>query len=598
MSYKTTIMASVKKKNYAAPIPTEREKYGLIWGPEVSDLDIELLCYREGAPISPGKPHHFRQAVDLLWNQPASSKNFVWHPWAEEMLEAACVNKYLSVGGCASSGKTDFFAVWGLIEWLCAPHATQVLYTSTSLKDSRKRIWSTVEDYFQAVPGLPGKLVSSQGVIRFEADGLQSDKFGLTLVASDRKKERDAQNKFMGFKAPRLRLVADELPELADSILTTAFSNLARNEDFKMVGIGNPNSHYDPHGRFSEPYDGWTSVTELDYSWRTKYGRFIRFDAERSPNIMLGFVKYPFLAKQEDLNEAGRLGEKSVAYYRMVKGFWCPIGADDSIYSDAEIERGGGTSTPVWASEANKVRAAALDVAFTAGGDRCVLRFGTVGKTINGVRHVHFDEVLLISEDVTNKIDPRTHQICRQVRDECVKRNVPIRNFALDATAGGAPFADVLAVIWGPDFLRVNFSGRASDLPISSSDKAPSYERYHDRVSELWFAGKELLRTKQVSGLDDSTIREMVSRRYNTVKGAGKLLLRAESKVDMKDRVGFSPDLADAAFILIDLCRARLGFSSSERAKRPTTASGGKQVSSLKKALKGLDVAGRARRFF
>jgi len=569
--------------------------YGLIWGPEVGDLDIELLCYREGAPSSPGKAHHFRRAVDLLWNTPESSKNFVWHPWAEEMLEAICKNKYLSVGGCASSGKTDFFAVWGLIEWLCAPHATQVLYTSTSLKDSRKRIWSTVEDYFQAIPGLPGKMVSSQGVIRFEADGIQSDKFGLTLVASDRKKERDAQNKFMGFKAPRLRLVADELPELADSILTTAFSNLARNEDFKMVGIGNPNSHFDPHGRFSEPYDGWTSVTESDYTWRTKYGRFIRFDAERSPNITLGFVKYPFLAKKEDLVEAAQLGEKSVAYYRMVKGFWCPIGADDSIYSDVEIERGGGTSTPVWASDAGKVRVAALDVAFTAGGDRCVLRFGTVGKSITGSRHINFDEVLLISEDVTNKTDPRTQQICRQVRDECTKRGVSIRNFALDATAGGAPFADVLAVLWGPDFLRVNFSGRASDMPVSSSDQAPSYERYHDRVSELWFAGKALLRAKQISGLDASTVREMVSRKYDTVKGAGKLLLRAERKIDMKDRVGFSPDLADAAFILIDLCRSRLGFSSSERSAGRSVHNA--KQSSLKKALKRLDVAGRARRF-
>jgi hypothetical protein len=454
-----------------------------------------------------------------------------------------------------------------------------------------------VEDYFQAVPGLPGKLVSSQGVIRFESEGIQSDKFGLTLVASDRKKERDAQNKFMGFKAPRLRLIADELPELADSILTTAFSNLARNEDFKMVGIGNPNSHYDPHGRFSEPLDGWTSVSEIDYSWKTKYGHFIRFDAERSPNITLGFTKYPFLAKQSDLDEAAKLGDKSVAYYRMIKGFWCPLGAEDSIYSDTEIERGGGTSQPIWAPDAGKTRVAALDVAFTAGGDRCVLRFGTVGKTIGGARHLFLDEVLLIAEDATNKTDPRTHQICRQVRDECVKRGVTLRNFALDATGGGAPFADVLAVLWGPDFLRVNFSGRASDTPVSSSDRSPSYERYADRVSELWFAGKELLRAKQISGLDASTIREMTSRRYQTVKGAGKLLLRAESKVDMKDRVGFSPDLADAAFILVDLCRSRLGFSSVEKPATRNVSSRGRQVSSLKKALNRLDVAGRARRF-
>lgn len=586
-------MSSVKKKNLP-PKNKEREKYGLLWPEDSSDLDIELMCYREGAPTSPGKAHHFRKAVDLLWNQPNSNKNFIWHPWAEEMLDAVCANKYLAVGGCASSGKTDFFAVWGLIEWLCAPHATQVLYTSTSLKDSRKRIWSTVEDYFQAVPGLPGKLVSSLGEIRFCSDGIQSDKFGLTLVASDRKKEKNSQNKFMGFKAPRLRLVADELPELAESILTTAFSNLARNEDFKMVGIGNPNSHYDPHGRFSEPYDGWTSVTELDYSWKTKYGRFIRFDAERSPNISLGYVKYPFLAKQDDLNEAAKMGEKSVAYYRMVKGFWCPMGAEDSIYSETEIERGLATEKAVWSHDSKKVRVAALDVAFTSGGDRCVLKFATVGVDANNKKVIEFDETLLIREDVTNKVDPRTHQICRQVRDECQKRGVNVRNFAIDATTGGASFADVLAVLWAPDFLRVNFSGRASGMPVSSSDKTPSYEKYADRVSELWFAGKELLRSQQLRGLDVSTIQEMTSRKYNSTKGAGKLLLRAESKVGMKDRAGFSPDLADAAFILLDLCRSRLGFSSAERVSNGARSPGG--PSAMKRALSRLDVAGRAKR--
>lgn len=582
-------MARVNKKKPAA----EKEAYGLLWPAEASPLDIELLCYRDGAPDSPGQAHHFKAAVDLLWNHPNSNKQFIWHPWAEEMLEHACQQKYLSVGGCASSGKTDFFAVWGLIEWLCAPHATQVLYTSTSLKDSRKRIWSTVEDYFQAVPGLPGKLVSSQGVIRFEAAEVQSDKFGLTLVASDRKKERDAQNKFMGFKAPRLRLVADELPELADSILTTAYSNLARNEDFKMVGIGNPNSHFDPHGRFSEPENGWTSVTELDYSWKTKRGFFIRFDAEKSPNIREGYVKYPFLAKQEDLDEAAKLGEKSVAYYRMVKGFWCPAGSEESVYSDAEFEKYQASEKAQWGSGNDIVRTAALDVAFTAGGDRCVLRFGRVGKDTRGVKVLEFDEVITLNEDVTNKTEPRTQQICRQVIEACQARKVTPRNFGLDATAGGAPFADVLAVMWSPDILRVNFSGRASDWGVSSTDKTPAYERYYNRVTELWFSGKELLRAGQLRGLDDSTAREMVSRKYTTMKGAGKLLMQVEPKVDMKDRVGFSPDFADAAFILVELCRTRLGFTSAEKPASRSRAG----VSPLRKLFRKLDVTSRSGQF-
>jgi hypothetical protein len=33
-----------------------------------------------------------------------------------------------------------------------------VLVTSTTLKDSRKRIWGSIRDYWQAAPALPGKL--------------------------------------------------------------------------------------------------------------------------------------------------------------------------------------------------------------------------------------------------------------------------------------------------------------------------------------------------------------------------------------------------------------------------------------------------------
>ena len=38
-----------------------------------------------------------------------------------------------------------------------------------------------------------------------------------------------------------------------------------------------------------------------------------------------------------------------------------------------------------------------------------------------------------------------------------------------------------------------------------------------------------------------------------------------ESKVDYKSRIGRSPDIADAAFILVDLCRSRHGFMGGDR---------------------------------
>jgi hypothetical protein len=110
----------------------------------------------------------------------------------------------------------------------------------------------------------------------------------------------------------------------------------------------------------------------------------------------------------------------------------------------------------------------------------------------------------------------------------------------------------------------VSFAGAASERPASVSDPTKACNRYKNRVSELWWSGKELLRQNQLKGLDPETIKEMTARSYTThktTKNEEGLLFEVESKKDMKTRIGFSPDLGDAAFVLIEVARERMGFS-------------------------------------
>jgi len=98
-------------------------RYGREWPEGVDALNIELYCFRHGRTVEEGglgKAGHFRNIVNVLWH-PNSPKPWTWHPWAEQMLDGACRSNYLAVAGCASSGKTDFFAVWSIVNWLCAP---------------------------------------------------------------------------------------------------------------------------------------------------------------------------------------------------------------------------------------------------------------------------------------------------------------------------------------------------------------------------------------------------------------------------------------------------------------------------------------------
>ena len=87
------------------------------------------------------KEFYFWRVCDELWNNAdLPEKLMIKHPWAVQMIRAALNNKYLSIGGSASSGKSHTMAAWGIVNWLSQPKDTLVLMTSTTLREARKRI--------------------------------------------------------------------------------------------------------------------------------------------------------------------------------------------------------------------------------------------------------------------------------------------------------------------------------------------------------------------------------------------------------------------------------------------------------------------------
>ena len=536
-------------------------QYGRWWSKKIDQFNRELYSFRNPVSIDKGgepREWHFKRIVSALWPEDGP-KPFVWHPWAERMLEAACNNQYLAVAGCASSGKTDCFAIWAIVNFIVAPYDTMVLVTSTTLKDSRKRIWGSIRDYWQAAPPLPGKLVDSMGLIRFEdGTGGTSDKCGITLIAAEKKKEKEAVGKLIGFKNKRVIVIADEMPELSESILEASASNLSLNPEFQFIGIGNPASRFDAFGILSKPKGGWQSISPMDDEWDTDRGRCIRFDGEKSPNVITGKLIYPWIVTQAKLDDAkARFGENSLAYYRMFRGYWAPTGDEDNIYSETEIISAGADGDAIWLEPPTRV--AALDPAFTNGGDRTPIQFGEFGISRDGIPTLMLTHRKLLQDNVHDKKRTRTEQIVQQFKDACTEDGVEPWCCAFDKSGAGGPFGDVVAMSWSPEVLGVQFGGKASELPVSISDNTLSSDRYVNRVSELWFGAKELIRTGQFKGVDRELAKEMCARKYSTKKGTS-LRMEVESKTDMKARTGASPDLADAAMILIELCRQRFGF--------------------------------------
>lgn len=567
-------------------------QYGLILDDQqarFSDLELELYCYRHGRTPEQGglgRAGHFRKAAEILWPiHKDSPKQFIWHPWAEKM-NTVChehpVTKepypHVGVSGCGSSGKTDFGAVYGLINWMCDPMNTLVLCTSTDLKASRKRIWGSVVEYYQPLAsGMPAKLVDSMGILRTDdGSGVFSDKRGIALIAGEKKKEKEAIGKLIGSKNKRVILIADELCELTQAILDAAFSNLSTNPFFQIVALANFKSRYDPFGIFTEPADGWDSVTVEDAEWQTRYGWCLHFDGMKSPNILEGKDVWPIYSGKTLAKNKAEMGVNSALFWRMCRSFESPIGIDDVIYSESDLAVGQASAEPIWYSPPTPI--AAADPSYTNGGDRFILWLGKLGQDRDKKWILYFDKFMPLFDDATKaKQRTRAFQMADQIVTHCTAYGVTPRNFGLDVTAGGGSVADVIEEVWGRGIWRVDFSGAATDRTMSATNPKTAKEAYSNRVSELWHVGLEFLKHGQLKGIKLDQAREMKARKYETIKGAEGLRIRVESKRDMKLRLSFSPDIADASFVLLDLARQK-GFRAGGAAGTPGAVTSFKEL--------------------
>jgi hypothetical protein len=193
--------------------------------------------------------------------------------------------------------------------------------------------------------------------------------------------------------------------------------------------------------------------------------------------------------------------------------------------------------------------------------------FGRFGRNAEGLYTLCFCGSVELEDNVNNKDETFSEQIIKKFRAECERRQISPRNIAYDGTGAGIAFGHMMNMMWSRDILKIDFGGAASEMAVSAYDPTPARERYINRVSELWYGAKEYLRTGEVRGIHPTLQREMVSRFKSEEKTVSGLRFRVESKREMKVRIGKSPDESDAAFILLELCRQRLGFNSKDGVK-------------------------------
>ena len=489
-------------------------------------IAIETVAFRIGH--SPhegglGRFGHFRNYVDLTWNNPdsGSQKRCVWNPWANRMFRKMCEEKEVGIAGPTSAGKSDPAALYGVVSYVTDPTHTLVLVMSTTIAGAKKRIWKTLREYWESIPGLPGRALWSTNEIRglnYSGTGY-GESSGIYLLASEQSNEKSAMDKLIGVKAPRtgfpdesfeglmakpeyadlrrhfdeetlrdlvprldafsqdrigrLILIIDEMTGMVESLLNAVNTNLKPGNvgHFQIIGLGNPNLPYDSFGQFCKPRGGWDKVDLLrDDEWETETGGVcIRFNGEQNPRITESNDRYSWMLRQEDIRMMEeKYGRDSLYYHRMVLGTWCLNGGSSGIYSPADLELSGARRDKVvWSGEHPKpVPCSFLDPAFSAGGDRAVATYGLLGHD-NETKRL----TLLVTGNETFKVDinnvhtPISYQVVRQWKASCVKRGIAPRNAGFDIT-GSPSFGDIVRSEWSHEVLGLNTAGPASSNPL------------------------------------------------------------------------------------------------------------------------------------
>ena len=353
----------------------------------------------------------------------------------------------------------------------------------------------------------------------------------------------------------------------------SAFSNLQKNGEFKATILGNPTDMFDPLGKAAEPADGWDDHLEPDKTttWRTKFmnGLCVNLIGTDSPNFDFPPDKQPFKYLIDSKKIAATLTmftKDSWEYYSQCVGVF-KIGTMARRVLTRRVceENGALRSDVVWDGERTRVHA--VDAAY--GGDRCVGGWGEFGKDINGKMILHIHPQVIVPISLKSPKEPE-EQIAEFVRRECEGNRIPPENMGHDSTGRGT-LGTYLARVWSPMTNPIEFGGQPTDRPVTSDmfirDPKTGVRRlklckehYVKFVTELWFTVRYAVEAGQIRGLSEEAMEEFCQREWDRVSGDR---IEIETKGDMKERIGRSPDLADHVAILVEMAR-RKGFTISK----------------------------------
>lgn len=580
------------------------QMYNLWWEPTANPINREMQMVQEGGRwkksngqiAGEGLESHFIKLQKLLWPWK------VWHRW--NTLETECYLNYRTIVeiGPASSGKTNSAASNVLTDYYCFPHCTTVLVCSTTRERLEDRIWGEIKKFHKSAKEvwrfLAGNLIEGRQRLVTDDKSLASEgrDFRNGIIGVPCKKGGDyvGLGDFIGIKNKRVRLVGDEL-HLLPRVFVDAISNLDKNPDLKVVGLGNPKETTDALGVLGEPsaamggWEGGIDQSEKTKTWETRRpnGICIQLVGTDSPNLN-GSLGIPLITQEAINRDIAFYGKESLQFTMMNLGMMPRGQGSRRVITRQMCAKFHAKDAPVW-RDTTRTNIGSLDAAYRAvGGDRCVfthLQFGPENRFTDTPENALINAIISQRSDAPAKkviiamveqvivpiklrdtiysgVDEVEDQIVRFCMTQCQSRGIPPENFFYDSgmrTSLVSSFARLWSVLTNP----IDCGGVPSERKVSEGIDVLCKDYYSKKITELWFSIRLIIEAEQFRGLTDEVISEGCAREWKMV-GANKIEI--ETKAEMKSKTGRSPDLFDSLVIGVEGARQK-GFNIGSLAK-------------------------------
>lgn len=428
------------------------------------------------------------------------------HIWSKqrEVLESVRDHRRTVVRACHSAGKSHIAstaACW----WLDShpPGEAFVLSTAPTAPQVRAILWRGI-NRIHASAGLPGRCNQTEWIMP-TGDGSEE------LVGIGRKPSEHSEGAFQGIHARFVLVILDESQGVPRN-LWDATESIASNANARILAIGNPDVTTGPFVEACNSPELWNEI-------HIGYKHTPAATGEQVPEV----VADGLISQEWARDRAIAWGEDSALYQSKVLGEF-PTGDIDPwrVISEEDAAKCRYID-PAYEDDPDAVRIGGIDVG--GGGDRTVIveRVGSAVKRIES----------FADRDPMRTVGKLVHLI-----EEWNLSKVRI---------------DVVGIGWGvAGRLREVLKERGSRCKMQTvnfAGKSSQPKRFLNIRAEAWWNGRELSRTQawSLAGLGEDAIAELTMPRYEVVDSSGKV--KIEPKDDIRERLGRSPDIADALLL-------------------------------------------------